>query len=186
MSTCGEGVFCISHDQDDLSVGNSICAFFGRPPMLARHVQRLGRDCIAHWNGSQILTVSNPVYSCMRWAGHYPWASFPLPVPADSSANWRLPPVFGPWRQFQNCNWQLDNFMQSSCFHLPNPSMKSEGEEPLTKKRRVSGHHDTSAPEKETDFSDQKEALCLAVARNEEKHSSKKGKRCSLPVFLRL
>ncbi|KAM9564874.1 protein angel homolog 2 [Guaruba guarouba] len=143
--------------------------------MLARHVQRLGRDCIAHWNGSQILTVNNPVYSCMRWAGHYPWASFPLPVPADSSANWRLPPFFGPWRQFQNCNWQLDNFTQSSCFHLPNPSMKSEGEEPLTKKRRLSGHHDTSAPEKETDFSDQKEALCLSLARNEEKHSSKKG-----------
>ncbi|XP_065535467.1 protein angel homolog 2 isoform X1 [Lathamus discolor] len=143
--------------------------------MLARHVQRLGRDCIAHWNGSQILTVSSPVYSCMRWAGHCPWASFPLPVPADSSANWRLPPFFGPWRQFQNCNWQLDNFMQSSCFHLPNPSMKSEGEEPLTKKRRLSGQHDTSAPEKETNFSDQKEALCLSVARNEEKHSSKKG-----------
>ncbi|XP_057253036.1 protein angel homolog 2 [Pezoporus wallicus] len=143
--------------------------------MLARHVQRLGRDCIAHWNGSQILTVSNPVYSCMRWAGHCPWASFPLPIPADSSANWRLPPFFGPWRQFQNCYWQLDNFMQSSCFHLPNPSMKSEGEEPLTKKRRVSGQHDISAPEKETNFSDQKEGLCLSVARNEEKHSSKKG-----------
>ncbi|KAM4679269.1 protein angel homolog 2 isoform 2-T4 [Amazona ochrocephala] len=143
--------------------------------MLARHVQRLGRDCIAHWNGSQILTVNSPVCSCVRWAGHYPWASFPLPVPADSSANWRLPPFFGPWRQFQNCNWQLDNFMQSSGFHLPNPSMKSEGEEPLTKKRRLSGHHDTSAAERQTDFSDQKESLCLSVARNEGKRSGKKG-----------
>ncbi|KAM6128202.1 protein angel homolog 2 [Pterocles gutturalis] len=142
--------------------------------MLPRHVRRLGRDCIAHWNGSQILALNSPVSSCMRWAGHYPWASFPLPVPVDFSANWRLPPFFGPCRQFQNSNWQLDNFTQSSCFHLPNPSMKSEGEEPLTKKRRLSGQHDTSTPEEETK-SDQKEALCLSVAQNEEKHKGKKG-----------
>ncbi|XP_037260960.1 protein angel homolog 2 isoform X2 [Falco rusticolus] len=142
--------------------------------MLPRHVQRLGRDWIAHWNGSQILTLNSPVPSCMRWAGHYPWASFPLPVPADFSANWRLPLVFGPWRQFQNSNWQLDNFTQSSCFHLPNPSMKSEGEEPLTKKRRLSGQHDTSAPGEETNFSHQKEALCFSVAQNEE-HNNRKG-----------
>ncbi|NWS59128.1 ANGE2 protein, partial [Chunga burmeisteri] len=147
----------------------------GRPSMLPRHMQRLGRDWITHWNGSQILTLNSPVSSCMRWAGHYPWASFPLPVPVDFSANWRLPPFFGPWRQFQNSNWQLDNFTQSSCFHLPNPSMKSEGEEPLTKKRRLSGQHDTSTPEEETNFSNQKEALCLSVAQNEEKHSRKKG-----------
>ncbi|NXW06726.1 ANGE2 protein, partial [Fregetta grallaria] len=148
--------------------------FFGRPSMLPRHMQRLGRDWIAHRNGSQILALNSPVSSCMRWAGHYPWASFPLPVPVDFSANWRLPPFFGPWRQFQNFNWQLDNFKQSSCFHLPNPSMKSEGEEPLTKKRRLSGQHDASAPEEETNFSNQKEALCLSAAENEEKHSSKK------------
>ncbi|XP_040467407.1 protein angel homolog 2 isoform X3 [Falco naumanni] len=145
-----------------------------RHSMLPRHVQRLGRDWIAHWNGSQILTLNSPVPSCMRWAGHYPWASFPLPVPADFSANWRLPLVFGPWRQFQNSNWQLDNFTQSSCFHLPNPSMKSEGEEPLTKKRRLSGQHDTSAPGEETNFSHQKEALCFSVAQNEE-HNNRKG-----------
>ncbi|XP_035757488.1 protein angel homolog 2 isoform X3 [Egretta garzetta] len=143
--------------------------------MLPRHVQRLGRDWITHWNGSQILALNSPVPSCMRWAGQYPWASFPLPVPADFSANWRLPSFFGPWRQFQNSNWQLDNFMQSSCFHLPNPSMKSEGEEPLTKKRRLSDQHNTSTPEEETNFSHQREALCLSVAQNEEKHSSKKG-----------
>ncbi|XP_054051651.1 protein angel homolog 2 isoform X1 [Rissa tridactyla] len=146
-----------------------------RHSMLPRHVQRLGRDWIAHRNGSQILALNSPVSNCMRWAGCYPWASFPLPVPVDFSANWRVPPFLGPWRQFQNSNWQLDNFMQSSCFHLPNPSMKSEGEEPLTKKRRLSGQHDTSAPEEETNFSNQKEALCLSVAQNEEKHSSKKG-----------
>uniref|UniRef100_A0A8D0EKX4 Angel homolog 2 n=1 Tax=Strix occidentalis caurina TaxID=311401 RepID=A0A8D0EKX4_STROC len=143
--------------------------------MLPRHVQRLGRDCIAHWNGSQILALNSPGSGCMRWAGHYPWASFPLPAPVDFSANWRLPLFFGPWRQVQNSNWQLDNFTQSSCFHLPNPSMKSEGEEPLTKKRRLSGQHDTSTPEEETNFPHQKEALCLSVAQNEEKHSSKKG-----------
>ncbi|KFZ54598.1 Protein angel 2 [Antrostomus carolinensis] len=142
--------------------------------MLPRHVQRLGRDWIAHWNGSQILASNSPVSNCVRWAGHYPWASFPLPVPVDFSTNWRLPPFFGPWRHFQNSNWHLDNFTQSSCFHLPNPSMKSEGEEPLTKKRRLSGQHDTSAPEEETNLSNQKEALCHSVAQNEEKHSSKK------------
>ncbi|NXG83210.1 ANGE2 protein, partial [Stercorarius parasiticus] len=147
----------------------------GRHSMLPRHVQRLGRDWIAHWNGSRILALNSPVSNCMRWARCYPWASFPLPVPVDFSANWRVPPLFGPWRQFQNPNWQLDNFTQSSCFHLPNPSMKSEGEEPLTKKRRLSGQHDTSAPEEETNFSNQKEELCLSVAPNEEKHSSKKG-----------
>ncbi|NXJ60358.1 ANGE2 protein, partial [Rostratula benghalensis] len=147
----------------------------GRHSMLPRQVQRLGRDWIAHWNGSQILALNSPVSNCMRWAGYCPWASFPLPVPADFSANWRVPPFFGPWRQFQNSNWQLDNFTQSSCFHLPNPSMKSEGEEPLTKKRRLSGQHDTSTPEEATNFSNQKEALCLSVAQNEEKHSSKKG-----------
>uniref|UniRef100_A0A8C0B9A0 Angel homolog 2 n=1 Tax=Buteo japonicus TaxID=224669 RepID=A0A8C0B9A0_9AVES len=143
--------------------------------MLPRHMQRLGRDWITHWNGSQILALNSPVSSCMRWAGHYPWASFPPPVPGDFSVNWRLPPFFGPWTQFQNSNWQLDNFTQSSCFHLPNPSMKSEGEEPLTKKRRLSGQHDTSTPEEETNSSNQKEALCLSVAENEEKQSSKKG-----------
>ncbi|XP_074024756.1 protein angel homolog 2 isoform X3 [Numenius arquata] len=141
--------------------------------MLPRQVQRLGRDCIAHWNGSQILAFNSPVSNCMRWAGYCPWASFPLPVPVDFSANWRVPPFFGPWRHFQNSNWQLDNFTQSSCFHLPNPSMKSEGEEPLTKKRRLSGQHNT--PEEAANFSNQKEALCLSVAQNEEKHSSKKG-----------
>ncbi|NXJ87431.1 ANGE2 protein, partial [Corythaixoides concolor] len=147
----------------------------GRHSMLPRHMQRLGRDCIAHWNGSQVLAFNSPVSNCMRWAGHYPWASFPLPVPVDFSTNWRLPPFFGPWRQFQNSNWQLDNFTQSSCFHLPNPSMKSEGEEPLTKKRRLSGQHDTSTPEEETNLLNQKEAWCLSVAQNEEKHSSNKG-----------
>ncbi|NXK16127.1 ANGE2 protein, partial [Arenaria interpres] len=145
----------------------------GRHSMLPRQVQRLGRDCIAHWNGSQILALNSPVSNCVRWAGYCPWASFPLPVPVDFSTNWRVPPFFGPWRHFQNSNWQLDNFMQSSCFHLPNPSMKSEGEEPLTKKRRLSGQHNT--PEEAANFSNQKEALCLSVAQNEEKHSSKKG-----------
>ncbi|NXX75774.1 ANGE2 protein, partial [Urocolius indicus] len=147
----------------------------GRCPMLPRHVQRLGRDWIAHWNSSQILALNSPACSCMRWAGHYPWASFPLPVPVDFSTNWRVPPFFGPWRQFQNSNWQFDNFMPSSCFHLPNPSMKSEGEEPLTKKRRLSGQHDNSTLEEETNCCNQKEALCLSVAQNEEKCGSKKG-----------
>ncbi|NXP83972.1 ANGE2 protein, partial [Passerina amoena] len=148
----------------------------GRHSMLPRHVQRLGRDWITHWNGSQILALSSPVSSCMRWAGHYPpWASFPLPISADFSANWRFPPFFGPWRQFQNSNWHLDNYTQSCCFHLPNPSMKSEGEEPLTKKRKLSGQDDTSTPEQQTDLSHQKEVSCLSVAQNEEKHGSKKG-----------
>ncbi|NXA13958.1 ANGE2 protein, partial [Sapayoa aenigma] len=147
----------------------------GRHSMLPRHVQRLGRDWITHWNGSQILSLNSPVSSCMRWAGHSPpWASCPLPIPADFSANWRLPPFFGPWRQFQNSRWHLDNYTPSSCFHLPNPSMKSEGEEPSTKKRRLSGQHDTSAPE-ETNFSNWKEASCLSVAQNEGKRSSRKG-----------
>jgi len=150
--------------------------------MLPRHVQRLGRDWVAHWNGSQVLASNSPVSSCVRWAGHYPWASFPLPV--HFSSNWRFPPFFGPWRQFQNSNWQLDNFMRSSCFHLPNPSMKSEGEEPLTKRRRLSGQHDASTPAEETSFSNQQEALCISAAHNEEKHSSKKGKRCSFLIFL--
>ncbi|KAL2305977.1 hypothetical protein Nmel_003876 [Mimus melanotis] len=144
--------------------------------MLPRHVQRLGRDWITHWNGSQILALNSPVSSCMRWAGHYPpWASFPLPISADFSANWGFPPFFGPWRQFQTSNWQLDNYTQSCCFHLPNPSMKSEGEEPLTKKRRLSGQDDASTPEQETNLSNQKEVSCLSVAQNEEKSGSKKG-----------
>lgn len=152
--------------------------------MLPRNVQRLGRDWITHWNGSQILALNSPVSRCMRWAGHYPpWASFPLPISADFSANWRFPPFFGPWRQFQVSNWHLDNYTQSCCFHLPNPSMKSEGEEPLTKKRRLSGQDDTSTPEQETSLSNQKEVSCLSVAQNEEKHGSKKGKRCSLLIF---
>ncbi|NXT98617.1 ANGE2 protein, partial [Buphagus erythrorhynchus] len=148
----------------------------GRYSMLPRHVQRLGRDWVTHWNGSQILALNSPLSSCMRWAGHYPpWASFPLPTSADFSANWRFPPFFGPWRQFQTSNWHLDNYTQSCCFHLPNPSMKSEGEEPLTKKRRLSGQDDTSTPEQETNLSNQKEVSCLSVAQNEEKHGSKKG-----------
>ncbi|NXN79790.1 ANGE2 protein, partial [Bombycilla garrulus] len=148
----------------------------GRHSMLPRHVQRLGRDWITHWNGSQMLAFNSPVSSCMRWAGHYPsWASFPRPVSADFSANWRFLPVFGPWRQFQNYNWHLDNYTQNCCFHLPNPTMKSEGEEPLTKKRRLSAQDDTSTPEQETDLSNQKEASCLSVAQNKEKRGRKKG-----------
>ncbi|NWR75770.1 ANGE2 protein, partial [Centropus unirufus] len=147
----------------------------GRHPMLHRHMQRLGRDCITHWNGSQVLAFNSPVPGFMRWAGHYPWISFPRPVPADLSANWRIPPFFGPWRQFQNCNWRLDSFMPSSCFHLPNLSMISEGEEPLTKKRRLDDHHGTSTPEEGTNFSNQEEASGLSVAQIEGKHSSKKG-----------
>ncbi|CAN8203293.1 unnamed protein product [Coccothraustes coccothraustes] len=109
----------------------NLCEERPRHPMLPRHVQRLSRDWITHWNGSQILALNSPVSSCMRWAGHYPpWASFPPPISADFSANWRFPPFFGPWRQFHN-------YTQSCCFHLPNPSMKSEGEEPLTKKRKL-------------------------------------------------
>uniref|UniRef100_A0A8C3KUH6 Angel homolog 2 n=1 Tax=Chrysolophus pictus TaxID=9089 RepID=A0A8C3KUH6_CHRPC len=142
--------------------------------MLPRHVQRLGRDWIAHVNGSQVFAFGSPVPTCMRWAGHCPWASFPLPVPVDFSANWRLPPFFGPWRQFQNSNWQLDNFAQNSCFHLPNPSMKSEGEEPLTKKRRLSAEPDSPAPE-EPNFSEQKEVLCVSVSQDEKSESNKKG-----------
>lgn len=167
--------------QADVIVVNETCAFCGRHSMLPRQVQRLGRDWIAHWNGSQILTLNSPVPSYVRWAGHYPWASLPLPVPADFSANWRLPPFFGPWRQFQNSNWQLENIMQSSCFHLPGPSMKSEREEPLTKRRRVTGQCDTSTPEDEISLPHQ-ETLCLSVAQNDGKHSSKKGKRC--PLFI--
>ncbi|KAJ7407028.1 Protein angel 2 [Willisornis vidua] len=53
--------------------------------------------------------------------------------------------------------------------------MKSEGEEPLTKKRRLSGQHGTSTPDEETNLSNQKEASCLSVAQNEEKYRSKKG-----------
>ncbi|NWH33234.1 ANGE2 protein, partial [Chloropsis hardwickii] len=148
----------------------------GRHSMLPRHVQRLGRDWITHWNGSQILTLNSPVSSCMRWAGHYPpWASFPLPISADSSANWRFPPFFGLWRQFQNSNWRLDNYAQSCCFHLSSPSMKSEGEEPLTKKKRLSGQDDSSTPEQQTNLSNQKEVSCLSGEQNEEKHGSKKG-----------
>ncbi|XP_030302928.1 protein angel homolog 2 isoform X1 [Calypte anna] len=139
-----------------------------RHSMLPHHVQRLGRGCIS-WNGSQILGWNSPVSNFMRWAGHHPGASFPLPVPASFSTNWRLPPFFGPWRQFQNSNWQLSNLMQSSCFRLPNTSMKSEGEEPLTKKRRLSGEHGTSAQE-ETNISNQKKA-CPAAEQNEEKQS---------------
>ncbi|XP_009870804.1 PREDICTED: protein angel homolog 2 isoform X2 [Apaloderma vittatum] len=142
--------------------------------MLPRHMQRLGRDWITHWNGFQLFSLNSPFCSCVRWAGHYPWASFPLPVPADVSANWRLPPFLAPWRQFQNSNWQLDNFTQSCCFHLPNPSMKSEGEEPLTKKRRLSGQRDTTAPEAATSC-DQKESSCLSLAQDEGKYGSKKG-----------
>lgn len=61
--------------------------------------------------------------------------------------------------------------------------MKSEGEEPLTKKRRLSGQDDTSTPEQETNLSNQKEASCLSVAENEEKRGSNKGRRCSLLIF---
>ncbi|NWW76235.1 ANGE2 protein, partial [Climacteris rufus] len=148
----------------------------GRHPMLPRHVQRLGRDWITHWNGSQLLALNSPVSSCVRWAGrHPPWASCPPPAAADFSANWRFLPFFGPWRQFQNSNWHLDNYTQSCCFHLPNATMKSEGEEPLTKKRRLSGQDDISPPEEEANFSNQKEVSCLSVSQNEEKRGSKKG-----------
>ncbi|NWJ06871.1 ANGE2 protein, partial [Crypturellus undulatus] len=146
-----------------------------RHSMLPRQMQRVGRDWIAHWNSPQVFSWNNPISNCMRWAGHYPWATFPLSVPFDFSANWRWPLFFGPWRQFQNSNWQLDNFTHNCCFHLSNCNMKSEGGEPSTKKRRLSGQRDSLTPEPETSSSNQKEAPCLSPAQNEGNCTSKRG-----------
>lgn len=60
--------------------------------------------------------------------------------------------------------------------------MKAEGEEPVTKKRRLSAQPDSPAPE-EVNFSEQKEALCVSVSQDEKSESNKKGKRWFFAFF---
>lgn len=154
--------------------------FYCRHPMLPRHMQRLGRDWVAHWDIPQRFCWNSHITNCTRWTGHYSWA--PYISTGDFTVNWRTPHFFGPgrppyflgrWRSPQYWNWQPDNFTQNSFFHLSNPNMKSEGDEPSSKRRRLSGQNDDYSPNEEISSSNQDEASCLLTPpRNEEEKTA--------------
>uniref|UniRef100_K7GJD5 Angel homolog 2 n=1 Tax=Pelodiscus sinensis TaxID=13735 RepID=K7GJD5_PELSI len=109
-----------------------------RHPMLPRHMQRLGRDWVAHWDVPQRFCWNSHLSSCIRWDGHHSWAPYPW-RPPHFLGPWRPPHFLGPWRPCQYWNWQPDNFTQNSLFHPFRPNMISEGDEPSSKRRRHSG-----------------------------------------------
>ncbi|XP_042706140.2 protein angel homolog 2 isoform X2 [Chrysemys picta bellii] len=159
-----------------------------RHPMLPRHMQRLGRDWVAHWDSPQRFCWNSRISNSVRWADHYSWA--PYLSTADFTVNWRPPHFFGPWRpphffgpwrppHFfgpwrppQYWNWQPDNFTHNSSFHLSNPNMKSEGDEPSSKRRRHSGQNDVCSPNEEISSSNQNEAVCLSTSPKNEKENT--------------
>ncbi|XP_053165741.1 protein angel homolog 2 isoform X2 [Hemicordylus capensis] len=106
-----------------------------RYPMLSRHLQRLGRDWVAHWNLTQRRLQDGHAYKCMKWTEYCSWASYPHLSTQGCLGNWRLP-LF--------CNWQLPDLVQNRSIHLCTPKMKSEGDEPSLKRRRHSGDQDIS------------------------------------------
>nr|XP_014430757.2 protein angel homolog 2 isoform X3 [Pelodiscus sinensis] len=169
-----------------------------RHPMLPRHMQRLGRDWVAHWDVPQRFCWNSHLSSCIRWDGHHSWA--PYLSTGDFTVNWRpphflepwrpphflepwrpphflgpwRPPHFlGPWRPCQYWNWQPDNFTQNSLFHPFRPNMISEGDEPSSKRRRHSGQYDICSPSEEINSSNQNEAVCLSTPpKNEEANTA--------------
>ncbi|XP_014430757.3 protein angel homolog 2 isoform X2 [Pelodiscus sinensis] len=160
-----------------------------RHPMLPRHMQRLGRDWVAHWDVPQRFCWNSHLSSCIRWDGHHSWA--PYLSTGDFTVNWRpphflepwrpphflgpwRPPHFlGPWRPCQYWNWQPDNFTQNSLFHPFRPNMISEGDEPSSKRRRHSGQYDICSPSEEINSSNQNEAVCLSIPpKNEEANTA--------------
>ncbi|XP_030413372.1 protein angel homolog 2 isoform X1 [Gopherus evgoodei] len=155
------------------------CRGRGRHPMLPRHMQRLGRDWAAHWDSPQRFCWNSCISNSTRWPDRYSWA--PYVSTADFTVNWRLPHFFrpwrlphffGPWRPPQYWNWQRDNFTHNSSFHLSNPNMKSEGDEPSSKRRRHSGQNDVCSPKEEISSSNQNEAACLSTPPKNEKENT--------------
>uniref|UniRef100_A0A8C8SBF3 Angel homolog 2 n=1 Tax=Pelusios castaneus TaxID=367368 RepID=A0A8C8SBF3_9SAUR len=149
-----------------------------RHPMLPHHMQRLGRDWVSHWNIPQRFCWNSYISNCTRWAGHYSWA--PYISPGDFPVNWRPPHFLGPgrpphfrghWRPPRYWHWQAENFTQNSFFHLSNPNMKSEADEPSSKRRRYSGQNEVCSPKEEMSSSNQNEASCLPTPpKNEEEN----------------
>ncbi|KAM9154379.1 protein angel homolog 2 isoform 4-T7 [Pangshura tecta] len=155
------------------------CGGRGRHPMLPRHMQRLGRDWVAHWDNPQRFCWNSCIFNSIRWADHYSWA--PYVSTADFTVNWRPPHFFGPWRPphffgpwrpRQYWNWHRGNFTHNSSFHLSNPNMKSEGDEPSSKRRRDSGQNDVCSPHEEISSSNQNEAACLSTPPKNEKENT--------------
>ncbi|XP_074846094.1 protein angel homolog 2 isoform X2 [Carettochelys insculpta] len=154
-------------------------AAFERHPMLPHHVQRLGRDCIAHWDIPRRFCWNSHLSNYIRWAGHYSWAPYPRTGvtvnwrPPNFLGSWRLPHFLGPWRPPHNWNWQPDNITQNSFFHLSHPNMESEGDEPPSKRRRRSGQHDICSPNEEISSCNLNEAACLStLSKNKEENTA--------------
>ncbi|XP_006028841.2 protein angel homolog 2, partial [Alligator sinensis] len=127
-----------------------------RHSMLFHRMQTLGRDWVAHCGVSQRFCWNSQISNCRRWIGHCTWAPYPFLGTGHFSANWSLPPFFEPWRPHHNWRWQPSNFTQSSLLHISHPNMKSEGDEPSSKRRRHSGES-FSSPDEETSISKQNE-----------------------------
>ncbi|KAJ6666894.1 hypothetical protein lerEdw1_018896 [Lerista edwardsae] len=97
--------------------------------MLSRHIQRLGRDWVTHWDLADRLFRNGQASKPMTWAEYCCWTRYSHLNSQDHPGS-RKPP-FG--------IWQLSKLVQNCCIHLGTPNMKSEGDEPSLKRRRHSG-----------------------------------------------
>uniref|UniRef100_A0A8D2IHT0 Angel homolog 2 n=1 Tax=Varanus komodoensis TaxID=61221 RepID=A0A8D2IHT0_VARKO len=132
--------------------------------MLSRHVQRLGKDWVSHWNLASRFQ-SGQAFWCMKYVKYYPWMCSPHLNPSDYLVCWRLP-LF--W------NWQLPNLVQNRSFHLCTAKMKSEEDEPPLKRRRHSGNLDFNcSPTEKQSSSSSNETLSPPPTKCEEEGSPK-------------
>ncbi|XP_062981455.1 protein angel homolog 2 [Elgaria multicarinata webbii] len=139
-----------------------------RYPMLSRHVQRLGKDWVFHWNLSPRFQNGH-IFWRMKCVEYYYLACSPHSNPRDCLVRWRFP-LF--W------NWQLPNLVQSRSFHLCTAKMKSEEDEPSLKRRRHSGNLDISGSPTEkwsSSSSDEKPSSPPQTKRKEEHTLKPKG-----------
>ncbi|XP_054844765.1 protein angel homolog 2 isoform X2 [Eublepharis macularius] len=103
--------------------------------MLSRPLQRLGRDWAAHWNLAQRLFQNGQTYKCWKWTEYCSWAWCSHLNSQESLVSWKLS-LF--W------NRQPHNHIQKCSIHLSPANMKSEGDEPTSKRRRYSEDRDIS------------------------------------------
>uniref|UniRef100_A0A8D0HPK3 Angel homolog 2 n=1 Tax=Sphenodon punctatus TaxID=8508 RepID=A0A8D0HPK3_SPHPU len=112
-----------------------------------------------NWRPPQFCGPWRPPQFCGPWRPPQfcgPWR------PPQFCGPWRPPQFCGPWRPPQFCGpWRPNNFTHNSSVHLCAANMKSQGEEPSSKRRRLSG--DTCSANEEMFTSSQNEAFPLST-----------------------
>nr|XP_056708684.1 protein angel homolog 2 [Euleptes europaea]XP_056708686.1 protein angel homolog 2 [Euleptes europaea] len=121
--------------------------------MLSHSIQRLGRDWVARWNLAQRLFQNGQTYKCTKGTEYCSWVWYSHLNPQDCPVSWKHP-LFR--------NGQLHNQIQNCSIHLCPANMKSEGDEPTSKRRRFSDDRDIScSPNEQLSTSFPSETLLL-------------------------